>query len=848
MSTDSPFKFSTVVDLMQYRSNNQPLLQGYIFLTDGESQENSLNYRELDIKAQSIAAHLQSLNMIGERALLLYPPGLEFIAAFLGCLYAGVIAVPAYPPRKGQSLLRVQSIAADAGARIVLTNQVLFNDIQSYQKENLLSLKYIVETDSLSQDLAANWKKPEINSDTLAFLQYTSGSTGNPKGVMVSHGNLMHNSDLIYQHFGHSSQSQGMIWLPPYHDMGLIGGVIQPLYAVFPVVLMSPVTFVQKPLRWLSAISRYKATTSGGPNFAYEACLQKITAQQRASLDLSSWEVAFCGAEPIRVETLEKFAEVFSECGFRKEAFYPCYGLAESTLFVSGGEKTAVPKVINIESKALAQNRIEVGEDLSETTAIVSCGRVGAQEVVIVNPDDFNPCDENQVGEIWVSGESIAQGYWGKLGETEEVFKGRIAEGAGGAGGAGEAEEAEERYYLRTGDLGFIREGELYITGRIKDTIIIRGRNYYPQDIELTVEQSHPSLQPGCGAAFSVEIGFEGEGLVIVQEVKREGWRNVPIDSAIASIRAAVSKQHQLQVYAVVLLKPGSIPKTTSGKVQRYACRAGFENNSLNAIGERRGERERGREGEREKSKICADELIVWLREYGNNYINSRLIDERRSIAPHIVLDFGNRGLLGMQVPGEYGGLGLSNYDTMRVLQQLGAIDPTLSLFVGLNNILGIRPILRYGSKALKDELLPILATGRELAAFAITEPGAGSNPQAIASQAIPDGDGWRLQGTKIWSGSANWAGVTNVFVRHQNQDGSWQGISGFAVRKGTQMRQGKEALTMGMRGMVQNTIYLNDVPVSAEQMLGEPGAGMQVAQDAMMYGRLAIAAASVGG
>ena len=600
MSTDSPSKFSTLVDLMQYRSNYQPLLQGFIFLSDGESQENSLNYRELDTKAKSIAAHLQSLNMTGERALLLYPPGLEFIAAFLGCLYAGVIAVPVYPPRKGQSLLRVQSIAADAGARIVLTNQVLFNDIQSYQQKNLLSPKYIVETDSLPQDLAENWKKPEINADTLAFLQYTSGSTGNPKGVMVSHGNLLHNCDLIYQNFGHSPQSKGMIWLPPYHDMGLIGGVIQPLYAGFGVVLMSPVMFVQKPLLWLSAISRYKATTSGGPNFAYEACLQKITAEQRANLDLSTWEVAFCGAEPIRAETLERFAQVFSECGFRKQAFYPCYGLAESTLFVSGGEKTAVPKIINIGTKALAQNQIEVEvkENLSETTAIVSCGKFAAEKVLIVNPDNLLPCDENQVGEIWVTGESIAQGYWKKVEETAKVFQGRIAEEAAKsavlgspqveqlfkreeAEGAGGAEvtpslspsltpslsSPARREYLRTGDLGFIREGELYITGRIKDTIIIRGRNYYPQDIELTVEQSHPSLQPGCGAAFGVEIAesTKEEGLVIAQEVKREGWRTVDVDGVIESIRAAVSKQHQLQVIAVVLLKPGSIPITTSG-------------------------------------------------------------------------------------------------------------------------------------------------------------------------------------------------------------------------------------------------------------------------------------------
>ncbi|MBE9215021.1 AMP-binding protein [Plectonema cf. radiosum LEGE 06105] len=853
---------------MQYRSHHQPLLQGYIFLTDGESQENSLNYRELDTKAKVIAAYLQSLNLIGERALLLYPPSLEFIAAFLGCLYAGVIAVPAYPPRKGQSLLRLKSIAADSQALIVLTVESLLDVIESQQTINLPDIKYAIATDSLPENLAADWQKPEINSETLAFLQYTSGSTGNPKGVMVSHGNLLHNEQIIKQGFGHTKDTTVVGWLPFYHDMGLIGNVLQPLYLGICSILMPPVTFLQKPIRWLQAISNYKATTSGGPNFAYEMCLQKITPQQRASLDLSCWEVAFCGAETIRAETLERFAQVFAECGFRKEAFLPCYGLAEATLFVSGSKNIAAPKVIHVETKALAENRIEVsrenltpqppsllgnGENKEKlsNTAIVSCG-IEAQEVVIVNPDNFNPCSENQVGEIWVRGESIAQGYWGKIQETAETFKAKIGEGA---------EEVEEKSYLRTGDLGFIREGELYITGRIKDTIIIRGLNYYPQDIELTVEQSHPSLQPGCGAAFGVEIAERAkeEGLVIVQEVKREGWRSVEVENVISSIISAVSQQYQLQVYAVVLLKPGSIPKTTSGKIQRYACRAGFENGSLNRIGEwcfeegneelknrRDAESAEGR-GLRE-SRVCADELIVWLREYAGNYINSRLIDERRCIPPHIVLDFGNRGLLGMQVPREYGGLGLGNYDTMRVLQQLGAIDTTLSLFVGLNNILGIRPILRYGSKALQDELLPILATGRELAAFAITEPAAGSNPQAITSQAISDGDGWRLSGTKIWSGSAAWAGVTNVFVQHQNKDGSWQGISGFAVRKGTGMRQGKEALTMGMRGMVQNTVYLDDVLVSSEQMLGEPGAGMQVAQDAMMYGRLAIAAASVGG
>jgi acyl-CoA synthetase (AMP-forming)/AMP-acid ligase II/alkylation response protein AidB-like acyl-CoA dehydrogenase/acyl carrier protein len=857
-------EFSTIVDLMRYRSNLQPQ-QGYVFLVDGENQETHLSYKELDQQARAIAAYLQSLGITGQ-ALLLYPPGLEFIAAFLGCLYAGVVAVPAYPPRRNQNLLRVKSIAVDAQVNAVLTTKSLLNlelgignisskDALATELEirNSIDVKHWIATDSLPQDLAVDWQQRAIDSNTLAFLQYTSGSTGNPKGVMVSHGNLLHNCALIYQKFEHTPESRGVIWLPPYHDMGLIGGVLQPLYGGFPVVLMSPVLFLQKPQRWLQAISHYRATTSGAPNFAYELCVQKIAPEQR-TMDLSSWEVAFTGAEPIRAETLERFAAAFAECGFRRKAFYPCYGLAEATLFVSGGAKAVSPKICHVETAALREHRVEFSDRSEQTQAIVSCG-IESQEVAIANPETLTRCGENQVGEIWVAGQSLAQGYWNRSDETALVFGVDLAD-----------REYPQKKFLRTGDLGFIHAGELYVTGRIKDTIIIRGRNYYPQDIERTVEQSHPVLRLGHGAAFGVEIDKE-EKLVVVQEVERTGWRNLAIDAVIESIRATISQQHELQVYSVLLLKPGSIPKTSSGKIQRYACRAGFESGSLNVIGKwqavENSEDTSGRvevgsgrvEVGRHKLEVeewnsqSADKLIQWLRDYADEQINSRVIDERRCIPPYIVLDFGNQGLLGMQVPKEYGGLGLGHYDTMRVLEQLGAIDPTLSLFVGLNNILGIRPILQYGSSLLREELLPLLATGRELAAFALTETGAGSNPQAITSQAIPHPDGgWRLQGSKIWSGSAAWAGVTNVFVQHIDADGMIKGISGFAVRKGTGLRQGQEALTMGMRGMVQNTVYLNDVPVNTEQLLGKPGSGMQVAQDAMMYGRLAIASASVGG
>ncbi|HLP87801.1 MAG TPA: fatty acyl-AMP ligase [Nostocaceae cyanobacterium] len=572
--TDVKHDFGNFVNLLSYRAQNQSKQKAYTFLHQGETETESLTYGELHSKAQAIASWLQSLNSVGERALLLYPPGLDFIAAFFGCLYAGVIAVPAYPPRRNQNLSRLQAIASDAQAKIVLTSESLLPHLQTscHQAGWDISRLHWLASDRLNSDLAQVWQPPQLHPHTLAFLQYTSGSTGHPKGVMVSHGNLIHNSAVIYQLFGHSPNSQGLIWLPPYHDMGLIGGILQPLYGGFSVVLMAAVDFLQKPMRWLQAISRYQVTTSGAPNFAYDLCLRKVTPEQLTSLDLSSWEVAFTGAEPVRAETLEQFASTFAPCGFRPEAFYPCYGMAETTLIVSGGEKTALPIACNIEAAALKENRIVKNHHTqADTRTLISGGKtIPEHQIIIVNPESLTLCPPLQVGEIWVKGPSVASGYWHRVEETEKTFQASLADTKTGS-------------FLRTGDLGFLQDGELFITGRLKDVIIIRGQNHYPQDIELTVENSHPALRANCGAAFTID--FQGsERLVIVQEVERSYLKKLNIQEVIANIKQAVVAQHGLEVFATTLVKTGSIPKTSSGKIRRQACRTIFISGTLDKV------------------------------------------------------------------------------------------------------------------------------------------------------------------------------------------------------------------------------------------------------------------------
>jgi len=562
--------FSSLLGLLRYRTEQQPNALLYRFLetgdVDGPVQE--LTFAQLDTRARAIAAQLQAAQGENERALLLYPPGLEFIAAFMGCAYAGVVAVPTYPHR---TLSRLEAIVQDSQARFVLTTSAFFRIARSFSRQAPdISKASWIPTDTIRDESAAEWRQPEITGDTLAFLQYTSGSTGNPKGVMVSHANLLHNEQLISQGFGTDSSVHVVGWLPLYHDMGLIGNVLQPLYLGASCTLMSPLAFLQRPMRWLEAIARFHGTVSGGPNFAFDLCASKKKPDEY--FDLSSWEVAFNGSEPIRKETLDRFAEVFAPWGFRAKAFYPCYGLAEATLFVTGVERNVPQPYQTVLTAALEQNFAEKpSPDDQAVRTLVSCGHSQPQQhVLVVNPETCCVCPERVVGEIWVAGPSVAAGYWRRPKESTATFAARLAQGDTATS------------FLRTGDLGFFADGELFVTGRIKDLIIIRGRNLYPHDIEFTVQEAHPVVRPDGCAAFSLELEGE-EKLVVIAEVQLRG-KEIDAQEIIETIRRAVVAEHGTHVHTVTLIKPKSLPKTSSGKIRRDECRKKFVGGSLTAV------------------------------------------------------------------------------------------------------------------------------------------------------------------------------------------------------------------------------------------------------------------------
>jgi acyl-CoA synthetase (AMP-forming)/AMP-acid ligase II len=563
------------MQLLRWRAVEQPERLAYTFLTDGKTESSALSYAELDRQARAIAALLQQQNAQGERALLLYPQGLEVMAAFLGCLYGGVIAIPVPPPDAGRlkrTLPRLRAIVQDAQATVVLTNARILSIFEEAELEfpEFSTIRWI-DTEQVDLQLAESWEEPAINSDDIAYLQYTSGSTSTPKGVMITHKNVMHHSAYLQRACGYDSDSITVTWMPYFHDYGLVEGLTQPLYNGTPCYVMSPFAFIKQPVRWLQAISRYRATHSQAPNFAYEQCIRRVKPEQRDALDLSSWRAAGNAAEPINPRVLRQFFEYFESCGFRWDAFAPAYGLAEATLLVTTSPRPSEPVVCVLDPAALERNRIvEASDEQDVVRVIASCGRqVCETQIAIVNPDLLTRCAPDEVGEIWVADPGVAKGYWQRPEESDRTFRAQIA-------------DSKEGPFLRTGDLGFLQDGELFVTGRIKDLIIIRGTNHYPQDIEWTVQQLHSALRPDYGAAFSIEIDGE-ERLVVVQEVERQ-QQNIDFDQVIGEIRQAIAEQHELQVYAVVLAKPGNILKTSSGKIQRRACRTSFLAGTLDVL------------------------------------------------------------------------------------------------------------------------------------------------------------------------------------------------------------------------------------------------------------------------
>ena len=561
---------SHLVELLRWRAQEEGSRLGYTFLQKG-GPPTKWTWAMLDAKARATAAALQAEGARGERALIVVPQSLEYIAAFFGCLYANVIAVPTYPPISKGHLGRVQSIAADSQARFLITTSRILQMIRAEAAlaPQLLSLIPIV-IDEVPDEQGALWSRPDITPSTIAFLQYTSGSTQAPKGVVVSHENILYNERMIEAAFSHDESSVVVGWLPFFHDMGLIGNILQPLWMGVPSILMSPMSFIQRPLSWLAAISEFRGTTSGAPNFAYQMCVDAATDEEIARLDLSSWKVAFNGAEPIHAETLRRFTDRFKVCGFRKETFFPCYGMAETTLLASGGKASAPPVTCHVVAADLERGYAVIDSSAAPQLgpgrrALVGCGRAQLdEEIRIVDPTSLTECVAGRVGEIWVAGPNVTAGYFQRPEETRETFGARIA-------------DSDEGPFLRTGDLGFLRaDGELFVVGRRKDLIIVRGRNHAPQDLELTVQTSHPSIRATCVAAFSVTAEKSGERVVVVAEVRRQSLPSFDAALVERAVRRSVAVEHELELFAVVFVGPAGVPKTTSGKLQRQACRQSY--------------------------------------------------------------------------------------------------------------------------------------------------------------------------------------------------------------------------------------------------------------------------------
>ncbi len=719
------------------------------FLANGTVESETLTYSGLDRRARRIAARLQELMAPGDRAVLLYPPGLELIAALFGCFQAGVVAVPSYPPRPHRANTRLRTIVQESQPAMVLTTSPILARREPLACEiSQLAAVCWAATDALEDGLVERWWPAPLDPESVALLQYTSGSTADPKGVMVSHRNFLANERLIQSLCGHTEATIFVGWLPLYHDMGLMGNVLQPLFVGGHCVLMAPSAFLQRPVRWLEAITRYRATTSGGPNFAYDLCVDRIAPEQRAGLDLASWSVAFNGSEPVRADTLERFAAAFAPHGFRRKAFFACYGMAEATLMVTGSDLDRPAVTAEVDGAALAGHRVATAPaGAPGSRRLVSSGRVaGEHRVLIVDPVSREACSGDRVGEIWVAGPSVAGGYWDRPEQTAATFRAELA-------GAPGREVAEIRW-LRTGDLGFVTDGELFVTGRLKDLVIIRGQNHYPQDIELTAERSHPALLPGSSAAFAVDLDGK-ERLVVV--VERQPRSRDGVAQVAPAVRGAVVAEHHVQIHALVLARAGAVPKTTSGKVRRSACRELFLAGELESFGTSM--LEAGKEaGEWSGEAPTREELLALdpsaRRESLEGFLRQEVGRVLR-LAP---------GDLDLAQP--LTGLGLDSlgsFELEHAIQQELGIGPPLDLLLG-----------RLSIADLVDDLLARLASGVEAETAVRTEPTvpAGEVPLSAMQKALwfeqqmaPESPAYNVSFAARLEGGVNAAALRRAFA-----------------------------------------------------------------------------------
>jgi acyl-CoA synthetase (AMP-forming)/AMP-acid ligase II len=571
--------WATLVDMCRDRSAEDPGRRAFAFLENGINESAALTRAELDRRARAIAVRLSELAAPGSRVLLSYPPGLDFVTGFFGALYAGMIAVPVAPVDGDSSDVkrsRIESIARSAEPDVLLTSAAAAEQVKKVLADaGRLCGLHVVASDEVPDAAADQWARPDIGPSTVAYLQYSSGSTGLPKGVILRHASVLHNLDLITENGQDDPDGRATFisWLPMFHDMGLISGVVEPVYGGFDAVLMPPVAFVHRPFSWLRAISDAGRASGAAPNFAYEMCARRSRPDQRAQLDLSGWAIALVGAEPVRAQTMRLFAETFAPCGFRPETLYPSYGLAESTVMVSGGPVGRGAVTYPFDAQALAAGQVRLAAPGVKERELVGCGEIQPSvTVVITRPGTGEPCARDAVGEILVSSRSVGDGYWNQPLESERTFRARVR-------GHG------ERDFLRTGDLGFVFGGQLFVTGRLKDVVIIDGHNHYPHDIELTVSTSHPAIREGFCCALAVDAG-DAERLVVLSEIsaRQLKGRDGGVDEVVTAVRRAVTAEHGIAVSDVVLLRLGTLPFTSSGKIQRAECRARYQSGNFDRL------------------------------------------------------------------------------------------------------------------------------------------------------------------------------------------------------------------------------------------------------------------------
>ena len=566
--------FPTFTELLLHRVAERPDQDAYIFLHDSSTavEPEHVTYQQLDLRARHLGAWLQERDLLGERVLMLYANGLEFAKAFAGCLYAGVVAVPSpLPDGHGQAANRVGGIVRDAGIGVVLTDLESHAAVTAWlEREGLDQVECLATDGPVPADPDA-WTKPGFGPSHLAFLQYTSGSTSDPKGVMVSHRNLLANQEVLKDVLGTTDGDMLGSWLPYFHDMGLIGFLLHALHLGSTLVLMSPTSFLKRPYRWLEMVSDYQVSLCGGPNFAYDLCTRRVTDEQLAGLDLSSWRSALNGSEPIRAQTLADFADRFAAAGFRRGALHPGYGMAEATLGVSGSPLLTEPVVRTVSARSLERNQLEEAVDGELSLTLVSSGRVHGFDLRVVDPETREVLADGQVGEIWLRGASVAVGYWQREDATEEIFHAVTADGESG--------------FLRTGDLGTVFDRELFVTGRCKELLIFQGRNVYPQDVEQVVQGFAPVLGQGPGVVFTVPAE-DREVAVVVQEIRPGAVAGLDLEALAASVQWGVSREFDIPVGAVLLAKPGTVRKTTSGKLQRSLMRKLFLDGEVHGIEE----------------------------------------------------------------------------------------------------------------------------------------------------------------------------------------------------------------------------------------------------------------------